>query len=54
MRVLFLTHSVGYFLGGDFYYALGGTTGKLLWGLCYGLGFGAGIGYAYRALKPAT
>lgn len=48
---LFLAHSAGYFLGGDLYSAMGGSTaGKLLWGLCYGLGFGAGIGHAYGAL----
>lgn len=49
--VLFLAHSSGYFLGGDLYYAIKGTTGKLLWGLCYGLGFGGGLGYAYAALS---
>ena len=50
--VLFLTHSAGYFLGGDLYEALKGTAGRLLWGLSYGLGFGAGLGYAYRSIRP--
>lgn len=52
--VLFLTHSAGYFLGGDIYDAARAThptLAKLAWGLCYGLGFGAGLGYAYRETR---
>lgn len=61
--VLFLAHSVGYFMGGDFYYwskapaaveLLGGisrTLGRLGWGLFYGLGFGAGLGYAFFSFQ---
>lgn len=55
--VLFLTHSVGYFLGGDIYYAIRPsqpTLAKLAWGLCYGLGFGAGLGYAYKVQRPTS
>lgn len=55
--VLFLAHSAGYFLGGDIYYATRSAEpilAKLAWGLCYGLGFGAGIGYAYKALSPRS
>ena len=54
--LLFLFHTIGYTLGGMFYYGANGngvfatfmeghrTIGGLLWGLCYGLGFGAGLG----------
>jgi hypothetical protein len=46
--VLFLTHSAGYFLGGELYYPSDHSmTFKLLWGLVYGLGFGAGIGFTF-------
>lgn len=46
MTTLFLTHSLGYFVGGFLYASIGGKPGMLLWGLAYGLGFGAGIGRA--------
>ena len=52
---LFLAHSAGYFLGGDIYYATRQAQpvlAKLAWGLCYGLGFGGGIGHSYRILRP--
>lgn len=69
--VLFVAHSAGYFLGGQLYAwsrapvaaeVLGGlseetlaTLGRLGWGLLYGLGFGAGLGYAFFDLQePAT
>ncbi len=61
--VLFVTHSIGYFLGGELYYwshrpaaadLLGSLSrwqrtvgGRMAWGLLYGLGFGAGMGYAF-------
>ena len=62
---LFLTHSAGYFLGGKLYAAGAhppafvsflskeqiGLAARLLWGLCYGLGFGAGIGYAFAVFQ---
>ena len=52
--VLFLTHSVGYFLGGDVCYAWNHSVPSMLaWGLFYGLGFGAGLGHAYREARPA-
>ena len=54
--VVAATHSAGYFLGGVLYASLksGGmpTLAMLGWGLLYGLGFGAGIGYAFAALRP--
>jgi hypothetical protein len=62
--VLFVLHSAGYF-GGDWAYkhlkpgaipvldSLSkqtiGTLAKLSWGVCYGAGFGLGIGYAFFA-----
>jgi hypothetical protein len=63
--VLFLFHSIGYFSGDAAYKWLGsngptmfgwskGATGlaaKLLWGFCYGAGFGAGIGYAFAIFQ---
>ncbi len=59
--VLFVANSVGYFLGG-FVFSMARhppsifadwkavdiwTLAKLAWGLFFGLGFGAGIGYAF-------
>lgn len=44
--VLFLASSVGYFLGRLLHVAISGTVGMILFGAAYGLGFGAGLGYA--------
>lgn len=44
--VLFVSNSIGYFLGAALYYSLGRPLGMLLWGVAYGLFFGAGIGAA--------
>jgi len=44
--VLFLCHSAGYFLGGAAYYAKIIAPPQIAWGLFYGLGTGAGIGFA--------
>lgn len=52
--VLFLAHSAGYFLGGLPYYAWrteAPVAMMLAWGFVYGLGFGAGIGYAFYAYR---
>jgi len=49
---LFVGHSAGYFLAGPLHYHSGPehrVLGILGWGLLYGLGFGAGIGYAFHA-----
>lgn len=43
--VVFTLHTLGYYLGGESYYLVGGSIGRLLWGVGYGLGFGAGLGY---------
>lgn len=50
--VLFAGHSAGYFLGGELFYSMKSTLGMLAWGLLYGLGFGAGIGYAFASFRP--
>ena len=74
--ILFSFLSAGYFLGGKLMHWIAGPMGsamltgvskaqisviaKLSWGLLYGLGFGAGIGYAFRTFQhngdavPAT
>lgn len=69
--VLFVTHSAGYFIGDRFMSWLTapgpaspfpsatkaqlGTIAKLGWGLFYGLGFGAGLGFTFhRASRPPT
>ncbi len=57
--VMFITHSAGYFAGEKVCYtSLHSVSSELAWGLLYGLGFGAGIGYAFwaaqRAWKPAN
>jgi hypothetical protein len=41
--VLFVTNSVGYFLGSTLNDSFTGRTGMLLWGVVYGLFLGAGI-----------
>lgn len=68
--VMFVAHSAGYFLGGKLMYWMIGSGGaemfagltksqiglmaKLGWGLLYGLGFGAGLGYAFFVFQKAT
>lgn len=42
--VLFVAHSVGYFLGSALNDSIGGKPGMLLWGASYGLCLGAGLG----------
>jgi len=49
--VLFLTHSAGYFVGDVLHQRLEEPIGMLLWGVSYGLGFGAGIGYTLYACQ---
>ena len=41
----------GYFLGEALHDLYGGHAGKLLWGLSYGPGFGAGTGHALHAVQ---
>src|SRR5262245_52544254 len=42
--ILFVTNSLGYFVGSQLFYYLGSPTGMLLFGVVYGLCLGAGIG----------
>jgi len=65
--VLFTFHSEGYFLGGHIMHWILGPAGsamfngvsrpnlvvvaKLSWGLLYGLGFGAGLGFVFTKLQ---
>ena len=55
--VVFLLHTLGYYLGGEGYSLAGGPLGRLLWGAGYGIGFGAGLGYLLyqcQNARPAT
>lgn len=54
IAVLFLTHGLGYFAGQLFYEKVHGIPGMLLWGVTYGLGFGAGIGYTLHTCQDAV
>ena len=49
--VLFVSNALGYFLGGALYYSVGRPLGMLLWGIAYGLFFGAGIGAALHFVQ---
>ena len=62
--VLFICHSAGYFLGGEFMGSIVrisgpaslskpalALVGKLGWGAIYGGGFGAGIGYVFHCFQ---
>jgi hypothetical protein len=66
--ILFLLHSAGYFAGdwtmkslkpdlvpvlNSFSKQSIGTLAKLSWGVCYGAGFGLGIGYAFYAMQKS-
>jgi hypothetical protein len=44
IATLFVSNSVGYFLGDALNNAIGGKPGMLLWGVAYGLFLGAGLG----------
>ena len=44
--VLFVSNSLGYFIGSALNDSFRGASGMLLWGIAYGLFFGAGIGAA--------
>lgn len=66
--VFFAAHTLGYFAGGGLAAAImraadagalsglspetGAVVAKLSWGLVYGLGFGAGLGYTFRVSRP--
>lgn len=42
---LLALHSMGYYAGGAIYPQFRGSSGRLLYGACHGLGFGAGLGF---------
>ncbi|HAB16274.1 MAG TPA: hypothetical protein PLX89_20805 [Verrucomicrobiota bacterium] len=47
---LFVLNSLGYFIGGEvegWLIRWHPLTAKLMWGFCYGIGFGAGLGVAF-------
>ncbi len=54
ITALFLANAVGYFIGGVAEANVPGVAGKLLWGVCYGIGFGAGLGYAFHECQSAA
>lgn len=49
--VLFVSNCLGYFLGSGLNNSFGGQMGMLLWGVAYGLFFGAGIGAALHLVQ---
>lgn len=52
--VLFITNSVGYFVGSAINDAAGDRTGMLAWGVVYGLFFGAGIGAVLHLVQKSN
>ena len=49
--VVIAAHAAGYFAGDQAYRGFSGqskTLGMLAWGVCYGVGFGAGLGWLIR------
>ncbi len=49
--LLFVSNALGYFAGAALYYSIGRPLGMLLWGVLYGLFFGAGIGAALHLVQ---
>ena len=49
--VLFVSNSLGYFIGSALHNLFGVPLGMLLWGVAYGLFFGAGIGAALHFVQ---
>ena len=49
--ILFVTNAFGYFLGAALYDSFGRPLGMLLWGVVYGLFFGAGIGASLHLVQ---
>ena len=52
--VLFVSNCLGYFLGAALLYSLSAPSGMLLYGVVYGLFFGAGIGAALHLVQVDT
>ena len=51
---LFVAHSAGYFLGEWLHHSFHVKIGMLLWGVCYGLGFGLGLARALYWAQTAS
>jgi hypothetical protein len=49
--VLFVSNCLGYFIGAALYYSIGRPLGMLLWGVAYGVFFGAGIGASLHLVQ---
>jgi hypothetical protein len=50
VAALFLLNAAGYFIGGvceEALFPYNGLAARLSWGVCYGIGFGAGLGVAF-------
>lgn len=54
IAILFLSNVAGYFIGGVAEANVPGVPGKLLWGVCYGVGFGVGLGWAFHECQSAA
>ena len=52
--LIFILNAVGYFLGAAIFYSLSHQTGLLVFGIVYGLFFGAGIGASLHLLQRGT
>jgi hypothetical protein len=55
--VLFIAHSAGYFAGSWSYFQLRkehAVVAKLAWGFFYGVGMGAGLGFAFYKVQRIT
>ena len=55
--VLFIAHSAGYFAGSWSYFQLRrehAVVAALAWGFFYGLGMGAGLGFAFHQMRGGT
>lgn len=49
--VLIASHAFGYFAGSFLHTTFAGAGGQLLWGAAYGLGLGAGLGFALHVCQ---
>lgn len=52
--VLVVSNSLGYFLGAALFDSLSAPTGMLLFGVVYGVFFGAGIGAALQLVQRSN